>query len=65
MKEITTLEKIAVQIARINDNRDWDDVEEVQKLNNLIELARNEGYTDKQIETAKKRSRLYETHWID
>ena len=65
MKEITTLEKIAVQIARINDNRDWDDVEEVQELNNLIELARNEGYTDKQIETAKKRSRLYETHWID
>ena len=65
MKEITTLEKIAVQIARINDNRDWDDVEEVQELNNLIELAINEGYTDKQIETAKKRSRLYETHWID
>lgn len=65
MKGFSALEKISMKAAQLDDNDDWNDTEEVQELTELIKNARQEGYNDKQIETAIKRRRLYVKNWID
>ena len=66
MRELSTLEKIAVQSARMTDNRDWNDAEELEALEQLKAKARQEGHTEKAIDRAiKVTSKLYITHYLD
>lgn len=66
MKEFNTLEKIAMQSARMTDNDDWNDADELEELKQLKAQAEQEGYTEKAINRAiKVTSKLYVKHYLD
>ena len=66
MKEFSTLEKLAMQSARMTDNNDWNDADELKELEKLKTQAKQEGYADKVIDRAiKVRSKLYVKHYLD
>ena len=66
MKEFSTLEKIAMQSARMTDNGDWNDADELDALEQLKAQAEQEGHTEKVINRAiKVTSRLYVKHYLD
>ena len=66
MKEFSTLEKIAMQSARMTDNGDWNDADELEALEQLKAQAEQEGCTEKAINRAiKVTSKLYVKHYLD
>lgn len=66
MKEFSTLEKLAMQSARMTDNGDWNDADEMDALEQLKAQAKQEGHTDKAIDRAiKVTSQLYVKHYLD
>ncbi len=58
------LEQIAKQSARMTDNNDWDDPDEVKRLEKFKDEARRNGCSERAINRAiKVRSKKYEIVW--